>query len=127
MQGILHASLLLLHLGLGRDTDIDYGDTTSEFSQTLLQFLTIVVRSGFLDLTPDLVNSALDIFGRTFAFNDRRIFFVDGRPLGSAQIIQRNVFELDPKVFGYTTPARQDSNVFHHPLPPAPEPTALNT
>src|SRR5258707_15839053 len=67
MQGILHASLLLLHLGLGRGADIDYSDTTGELGQTLLQFFAIIVRSGFLDLTPDLVNSALDIFGRTWA------------------------------------------------------------
>src|SRR5258707_3784128 len=127
MRGILHASLLLLHLGLGRGADIDYGDTTGELSQPLLQFFAIIVRSGFLDLTPDLVNSALDIFGRTFALNYRRVFFVDGHALGSAQIIQRDVFELDPNVLGYTTAARPDCNVFQHRLAPVTESRGLNS
>src|SRR5258708_35618190 len=103
MRGILHASLLLLHLGLGRGADTDYGDTTGELSQTLLQFFAIIVRSGFLNLTPDLVNSALDIFGRTFALNNRCTFFVDADGLGSAQIIQREVFSLDPRVLAISS------------------------
>src|ERR1700716_2965896 len=111
MQGILHASLLLLHLGLGRGADIDYGDTTGELSQTLLQFFAIIVRSGFLDLTPDLVNPALDIFGRTFALNDRRVVFVDGDPLGLTKIVERDVFEFDAEVFGYTTTAGEHRDV----------------
>src|ERR1700736_5676060 len=36
MQSILHASLLLLHFGLRRGSDTDYGDSTGELSQTLL-------------------------------------------------------------------------------------------
>ena len=59
MQGIFHASFLLLHFGLGRGADIDNGNTAGELCQTLLQFFAIVVRSGFLDLTTDLVNSVV--------------------------------------------------------------------
>src|SRR5258708_9596396 len=127
MRATLRASLLPLHLGLGRGADIDYSDTPGELGQTLLQLFAIIVPSGFLDLTPDLVNSALDIFGRTFALNYRRVFFVDGHALGSAQIIQRDVFELDPKVLGYTPAARQDCNVFQHRLAPVTESRGLNS
>ena len=45
-QGIFHASLLLLHFGLGRGADIDNGNSAGELGQTLLQFFAIVVRIG---------------------------------------------------------------------------------
>src|SRR6202162_6134455 len=64
MQGIFHASFLLLHFGLSGGNDIDHGNNTGQLCHTFLQFFTIVVRSGFLDLTTNLLNSALDIFGR---------------------------------------------------------------
>src|ERR1700736_1001448 len=57
MQGIFHASLLLLHFSLRRGADIDNGNTAGELGQTFLQFFSIVVRSGFLDLTTNLLNS----------------------------------------------------------------------
>jgi len=58
----------------------------------------------------------VDIFGRTFALNDRRVFLVDGHPLRPAEIFQREVFKLDSEVFGYTTTTRQNRNVFQHRL-----------
>src|SRR5260370_2472582 len=115
MQGIFHASLLFLHFGLRRRADTDDGNTTGELGQTLLQFLAIVVRSGFLDLTPDLANPTLNIFGRSLALNDRRIFLVDRHPLCTAEIFQRNVFKLHPKILVKTTTTGQ-----HPPSPPPP-------
>src|SRR6202043_2645024 len=114
MQGIFHARFLLLHFGLGRGADIDNGNTAGELGQTLLQFFAIVVRSGFLDLTTDLLNSALDIFGRTFALNDRRVFLVDRDPLCPAKIFQRDVFKLDPQVLGEATTTGEHRDILEH-------------
>src|SRR6202051_2267932 len=114
MQGIFHASLLLLHLRLRRGADIDNGNTAGELGQTFLQFFTIVVRSGFIDLTTNLLNSALDIFGGTFAFNDRRVFLVDRDPLCPAEIFQRDVFKLDPKVLGKATTTGEHRDILEH-------------
>jgi hypothetical protein len=84
-------------------------------------FLAIVVRSGFLDLTSDLFNPSLNIFGRSFALNDRRIFLVDGHPLRLAEIFQRNVFKLDPKVLGKTTTTGEDRDVLQRRFAPVAE------
>src|ERR1700740_2903176 len=111
MQGLFHESLLLLHFGLRRGAYTDNGHAASELGQTLLQFFAIVVRSGFLDLTADLVNPTLDIFGRTFALNDCRVFLLDRDPLRPAEIFQREVFKLDPKVLGKTTTTGEHRNI----------------
>jgi hypothetical protein len=111
VQGILHARLLLLHFGLRRSADIDDGNAAGELGQTLLQFFAIVVRSGFLNLTADLVNPTLDLFRRTFALNDCRVFLVDRDPLCPAEIFQCEVFKLDPKVLGKTTATGEDRDV----------------
>src|SRR5438132_1671453 len=56
MHRVIHAILALPYLDLGRAADADHRDAARELGQTLLQFLTVVVRGGFLDLSLDLGN-----------------------------------------------------------------------
>jgi len=56
----------------------------------------------------------LDIFGRTFALNDRRVFLVDRDPLCPAKIFQRDVFKLDPKVLGEATTTGEHRDILEH-------------
>src|SRR6266478_6545515 len=72
MHGIVNAILALLHLDLGGATDADYCNAASELGQPLLQLLTIVVGSGFLDLCLDLGDTRLNIgllAGTVFSFS----------------------------------------------------------
>jgi hypothetical protein len=66
-----------------------------ELGQTLLELLPIVVGCSLLDLTPNLTDATLDVLSRTFAFDDRGAIFVDGDPLGAAQIVQRDTPSFD--------------------------------
>ena len=50
LQGVLDAVLLLLHLGLGRRTDLDDRDAAGQLGQPLLQLLAVEVGVGGLDL-----------------------------------------------------------------------------
>ncbi len=68
-----------------------------------------------------LVNPTLDIFGRTFALNDCRVFLVDRDPLRPAEIFQREVFKLDPKVLGKTTTTGQYRDVLERRFAPVAE------
>ena len=61
MQSILHASLLLLHFGLGGRADLDHRHAAGQLRQPLLQLLAIVVRGGFVDLRAQLLDAALDV------------------------------------------------------------------
>ena len=58
VQRVFDAGLLLLHLDLGRRTDLDHGDAAGELGNALLQLLLVVVGGGFLDLLLDLSDAA---------------------------------------------------------------------
>src|SRR5690606_6318546 len=49
MQRVFDAGLLLLHLDLGRSTDLDHGDAAGELRNALLQLLLVVVARGVFD------------------------------------------------------------------------------
>ena len=59
VQSVLDARLLLLHLDLGRRTDLDHGDAAGELGNALLQLLLVVVGGRFLDLLADALDAAL--------------------------------------------------------------------
>ena len=94
MQRVLHTRLLLLHLALGCGADIDDGHTTGEFSKSLLELLAVVVRGGLLDLAPDLVDTALDLFGLAAPIDDDGVLLLDGDVGGAAEVAQLDVLEL---------------------------------
>jgi hypothetical protein len=46
MQRVLDAVLLLLHLGLGRSSDLDHRNAAGELREALLELLLVEVRVG---------------------------------------------------------------------------------
>ena len=116
MKGVLDASLLFLHLGLGRGTDVDDGHAASQLGEALLEFFAVVVAGGLFDLTADLVNPALDLGVLAMTFDDRGVFFLDQHALGAAQVGQLEAVQLDAEVFGDQTTTGEDGDVFHHGL-----------
>ena len=88
VQGVFDAGLLFLHLGLGRGADVDDGDAAGELGQAFLQLFAVVVRGGFLDLTADLVDAALDVGALAAAFDDGGVFLVHHDALGAAEVVQ---------------------------------------
>src|SRR5690606_7121256 len=61
VERILHAGLLLLHLGLGGRTDVDHRDAADQLREALLELLAVVVGRGLLDLRTDLAHAGLDV------------------------------------------------------------------
>ena len=51
-----------------------------------------------------------------FAFDYGGVFLVDGNALGSAEVFQLHVLELDPEIFRDATTAGQHRDVFQHRL-----------
>ncbi|CSA46902.1 Uncharacterised protein [Vibrio cholerae] len=60
VQRVFYAIFLLFHFHFGCCAHFDYCNAASQFCYALLQFLFVVVRSGFFDLLTDLRNTTLD-------------------------------------------------------------------
>ena len=116
VHGVLDASLLLLHLGLGCRADLDDGNAADQLGQPLLQLLAVVVGGGLLDLGADLLHAAFDGLGVAGAVDDGGVVLVDGDALGPAQVLELHVLELDAEVFGDGLAAGEDGDVVEHGL-----------
>src|SRR5713101_1102393 len=114
MESVLDAGFLFLHLGLGGGAHVDDGDTAGELGQTFLEFLPVIVGSGFVDLAADLIDAALDLGGFAVALDDGGVFLVDGDRFGATEVFDPDGLELDAEVFGDALSAREDGDVFHH-------------
>src|SRR5712664_3469268 len=116
VQRVLHAGLLLLHLGLGGRADVDHRHAADQLGQALLQLLAVVVRGGLLDLRPDLLDARLDVALLAGAVDDGGVVLVDDDALGPAQVLQRHGLQLDAEILGDQTATREDSDVLQHGL-----------
>src|SRR4029434_7387087 len=116
MKSSLNTRLLFLHLGFGRSTHVDHGDTARQLGEALLELLAVVVGGGFLDLTANLAYATLMVRLLAGTFDDGRVLLVDGHALGATEIIERDVLELDAEIFGDATATREDRDVFEHGL-----------
>ena len=86
VDGVFQAELAVFHFSFGSSTNFNYSDTTNEFSKTLLQLLTVVVRRGVLDFAADLLNARFDIGFGASAINDtltplNRALFLEANPI----------------------------------------------
>jgi len=50
MQCVFNASFLFFHFSFSSSTDLQYGNTTGQFSLSFLEFLAVEVGSCLLDL-----------------------------------------------------------------------------
>src|SRR5215203_7563303 len=95
VKSVLDAVLLLLHLDFRRTADADDRHAARELRQTFLEFLTVVVRGGLLDLRLDLGDAALDIVALAGTVDDRGVLLLDAHALRTPEHLERDVLELD--------------------------------
>src|SRR5580700_45321 len=116
MHRVVDAILALLDLDLGGAADAVHRNAARELGKTFLQLLAVVVGGGLLDLRLDLRDAVLDVFLLAAAVDDRGVLLVDHHLLGLAEHRQRDVLELDAKVFADRLAAGQDGDVLQHGL-----------
>src|SRR6185312_8307635 len=126
MQRVLDASLLLLHLDLGRGPDTDQRHATHQLGEPLLELLAIVVRRGLVDLGADLLDAALDVGLLAAAVDDRGVVLVDHHLLGFAEVREADGLELDAELFGDHLATGQDREVLEHGFAPITETRRLH-
>jgi len=113
-EGIFDTGFLFFHLNFCGSANLDHGNTASQLGHALLQFLTVVVRSGFFDLNADLFHTSFDVASGAMAVDDDGVFFAHFDALGLTQVCQCHFFECQADFFGNHFAAGQDSDVFQH-------------
>ncbi len=98
VQSILHPCLLLFHLSLSGSPNIDHRHTANELGQPLLEFLAVVVRSGFFNLSADLLYPALNGIPGSTTIHDSGVVLVNPHCFGRTQIIDGHTLKLDAQV-----------------------------
>src|SRR6185503_18442356 len=87
---------------------------TGELCESLLEFLAIVIRRRFVDLTTDSRDTSLDRFVIAATFDNRRVFLIDDHAFCSSEILECYVLEFNTEIFGYHFSAGQDREVFEN-------------
>src|SRR3954452_17289479 len=116
LESVLDAVLLLLHLGLGRSTDLDDRDAARQLREALLELFAVEVRVGRLDLRLDLLDAGLDRVGLAGTVDERRRVLVDDDTACAAELRDLRVLELEAHLLGDHLGAREDRDVLEHPL-----------
>src|SRR5690606_27077774 len=116
VQCVLDARLLLLHLDLGRGTDLDHRHAAGQLGHALLQLLAVVVGGGLLDLRLDLLDAGLDRAGVAGAVDDGGVLLGDLHLLRAAEVVDGRLLELQADFLGDHGAAGQHGHVFQHRL-----------
>src|SRR3954453_815090 len=116
LESVLDAVLLLLHLGLGRSSDLDDGNAARQLRKALLKLLAVKVRVGRLDLRLDLLDARLYRVGLARTVDERRRVLVDDDATCAAELRDLRVLELEAHLLGDHLGAREDRDVLEHPL-----------
>ena len=114
MQRVFYAVLLLFHFNFGSSANLDHSNTASQFGQTLLQLLTVVVGSGVFNLLADLVNAGFDVSLGASAVNNSGVILVDLNALGLTQVLQSSGFQAQANFFADHGTTGQDGDVLQH-------------
>src|SRR5699024_2381663 len=91
-DSVFDASFAFFELDFGCCTGTDDCDTTGQFGQAFLQFLTVVIRIGVFDFGTDLGDTACDLLGVAGTFDNGGLVFGDDDLAGGTQHIEVGVF-----------------------------------
>src|SRR5690606_27685091 len=115
-ERVFEAVLLLLELGLGGRADADDRHTAGELGEALLELLASVVAVGVVELGLNALDAVLDDLARALALDDRGLVLAAAHALGTAELRERDVFELVAELFADDLAAGHGRDVLEHLL-----------
>ena len=110
--------LLLFHLDFSGGTDFNYANATSQFRQTFLEFLAIVVAGRIADKCTNLRNTGTDLPVRARAFNNSCEIFVSSHCTSSTEILQCSIVQLQARLLSDNSCTSENRNIFQHGITP---------
>src|SRR5690554_2382867 len=127
MQRIFHAGFFLFHLDFSSSTYLDDCNTASQFGQTLLQLLFVVIRGGIFDLLANLGHTAFDIRLLASTVNDGGVVLIQNHTLGVTQVLQGGGVQAQADFFGNHGTTGQDGNILQHGFATVTKARSLNS
>ncbi len=127
MQRIFNAGFFLFHLDFSSSTYLDDCNTASQFGQTLLQLLFVVIRGGIFDLLANLGHTAFDIRLLASTVNDGGVVLIQNHTLGVTQVLQGGGVQAQADFFGNHGTTGQDGNILQHGLATVTKARSLNS
>src|SRR5258706_4606954 len=125
-QRILDAVLLFLEFDFGCSADADHSDAAGQLGKTLLQLFAIIVAGAVIDLDLDFLDAALDRLLIACAVNNGGVVLGADDLTSTAQVIERNAFQLTTNIFADDRAAGQDCDILKHGLAAITEPRGFN-
>ena len=126
-KSIVNTVFLLLHLHLAVGTYIKNGNTTCQFSKTLLQFLLIIRRCGEFNLLLNLGNTILNSLLLASTINDCSIVLRNGHLVASTQHFECSLLQLQTFLLADNNTTCQDSDILKHSLTTIAETRSLDS
>ena len=114
VEGVFHAVFLVLHLGLGRSADTDHRDAACQLRQSLLKLLAVEVGLRLFDLSLDLRDAVADLVLAALAVDDNGVLLGDLDGLRAAQMLDRDVLQLQADLVRDDRAAGQDRDILQH-------------
>src|SRR5690606_6329062 len=87
-----------------------------ELGETLLELLAVVIAGGLVDLAADLLHAALDVGRLARTLDNGGVLLVHDDTLGTAEVGDLEVLELEAEVLGDAAAAGEDGDVLEHGL-----------
>ena len=116
VQGVFDTGFLFFHFRFAAGTDVDLCHAAGQFGQPLLQFFTVIIAGGGVDLGANLVDAAFDVRLAADAFDDDGVVVVDGDFLGLTQLCQLDLVQFDTQILKDRLSTGQHGDVFEHGL-----------
>ncbi len=111
IQSIINTVFLFFHFNFCCTTHADNSNTTSEFSKSFLQFLTVIVRSCFFDLSLDLIDASSNFRLLSSTINNGGVFFRNVHFLCTSKHIQSDIFKFNAHIFRNNLSGCQDCDI----------------
>ena len=108
---VIDQGLAFLHFGFGGRADVDLGNTTGEFGQTLLEFFPIVIAIGVVDFAADLNDASFDLVLLASAADDDGLFAGDSDAFCASEVGEFDRFEVDAQVLENRVGVGQGSDI----------------
>jgi len=115
-----------LKLNLSSSSYLDYSYPTGQLRLPFLEFLPVKIRGSLLNLSLNLLDSALNYLVRALALNNSSVILISGYPASPTQVFHGNRIQLPPHLLRNHLTTGNNGQILQHCLTPVAKTGGLN-